>query len=89
MGSCHQTEKIQKNPQPRLQHQNALKEKSLQLDTCELNAPEPEKNQSIFKDMPEYPGDLYKGYGIKRMKAYKCTLNIKDLNQLRDEFWSN
>ena len=38
------------------------------------SAPQPIMNQ--FNEMPEYGNNIYKGYGIKRMKAYRCTLNI-------------
>lgn len=91
MGSCHKIEKIQKHPQSNFhsqcQYQNALREKVQQVNINEQTAPEPEGIKSLFKNMVEYPGNIYKGYGIKRMKAYKCSLNIKDLNHLRDEFW--
>lgn len=40
-----------------------------------------------FKNIPEWEGDIYKGFGIKRMKGYKCSLNIDDLNSLREAFW--
>lgn len=42
-----------------------------------------------FNDMPEWEGDKFKGYGIKQMKGYKCSLKINELNQLRDEFWAS
>jgi hypothetical protein len=42
-----------------------------------------------FKDMPEWDGERYRGEGIKRMKGYKCSLQIDKLNELRDEFWTN
>ena len=41
----------------------------------------------LFNDMPEFEGEKYVNYGIKRMKAYKCDLNIDDLNNLREQFW--
>ena len=40
-----------------------------------------------FPDMEEWEGERYKGIGIKRMKGYKCNLQIDKLNQKRDEFW--
>ena len=43
--------------------------------------------QENFPDLPEWPGEIYKGFGIKRMKAYKCSLNIDELNKLRENFW--
>lgn len=44
--------------------------------------------ESKFKDMPEWPGERYKGVGVKRMKGYVCNLPIDELNQKREEFWS-
>ena len=41
-----------------------------------------------FPDMEEWPGDRYKGIGIKRMKGYKCDLPIDKLNEMREKFWS-
>ena len=38
--------------------------------------------------MPEWEGERYRGIGIKRMKGYKCTLQIDKLNQKREEFWN-
>ena len=46
-----------------------------------------EKLEEIFNNMPEVNEEKYVNYGIKRMKAYKCTLNIDELNNLRDKFW--
>jgi hypothetical protein len=42
-----------------------------------------------FKDMPEWEGDRYRGEGVKRMKGYKCEMQIDVLNQLREDFWSS
>ena len=44
-------------------------------------------NEEEFTDMPEVNGNKYVNYGIKRMKAYICNLNIDELNNLRDKFW--
>ena len=41
-----------------------------------------------FPDMEEWPGERYKGIGIKRMKGYKCDLPIDKLNEMREKFWS-
>jgi hypothetical protein len=38
--------------------------------------------------MEEWEGERYKGIGIKKMKGYKCNLQIDKLNQKRDEFWN-
>ena len=43
-------------------------------------------NEEIFPNMPEVPG-RFTGLGIKKMPAYKCSLNIDELNKLRDHFW--
>jgi hypothetical protein len=40
-----------------------------------------------FPDMEEWPGERYKGIGIKRMKGYKCNLKIDELMKKREEFW--
>ena len=42
-----------------------------------------------FTDMPEVNENKYVNYGIKRMKAYICNLNIDELNNLREKFWKN
>ena len=34
------------------------------------------KQKTEFPDMEEWEGERYKGIGIKRMKGYKCTLQI-------------
>ena len=47
-----------------------------------------EKQKSEFPDMEEWEGERYKGIGIKRMKGYKCNLQIDKLNQKREEFWN-
>lgn len=40
-----------------------------------------------FPDMPEWGDDIKKGYGIKEMPAYKCSLKIDELNKQRELFW--
>lgn len=42
--------------------------------------------EESFNDMPEI-SNIFIGIGIKKMKAYKCDLNIDELNKLRDHFW--
>ena len=46
------------------------------------------EQKSAFPDMEEWDGERYKGIGIKRMKGYKCKLQIDKLNQKRYEFWN-
>jgi len=40
-----------------------------------------------FPDMEEWDGERYSGFGVKRMKGYKCNLAIDELNEKRREFW--
>jgi hypothetical protein len=47
-----------------------------------------------FREFPEWDGkinltkgDRFTGLGIRRMKAYISTMNVKDLEILRNEFW--
>ena len=46
------------------------------------------ENCEKFNDMPLTQKEIYINYGIKKMRAYKCTLNIDELNNLREHFWS-
>ncbi len=46
-----------------------------------------EKSEELFNNMPEVEEEKYINYGIKKMKAYKCNLNIDELNNLRERFW--
>ena len=39
------------------------------------------------KDMEEIEGEKYSGFGIKRMKGYKCQLKSDQLDNLRKKFW--
>ena len=47
-----------------------------------------EKQKKEFPDMEEWEGERYKGIGIKKMKGYKCTLQIDILNKKREDFWN-
>ena len=47
-----------------------------------------DKQKKEFPDMEEWEGERYKGIGIKKMKGYKCKLQIDKLNQKREEFWN-
>ena len=47
-----------------------------------------DEQKQEFPDMEEWEGERYKGIGIKKMKGYKCNLQIDKLNQKRDEFWN-
>ena len=44
-------------------------------------------DDEIFEDMEEIKEDIYVGIGIKKMKGYKCTLKIDELNKKREHFW--
>ena len=46
-----------------------------------------EAQKKEYPDMEEWEGDKYNGFGIKRMKGYKCDLPIDKLNEKREEFW--
>ena len=82
MGTCNQKKHRLKKTLTSLP-----KEKNF-IPRLDVNAPEPPKLNMQFEEMPECGNNIYKGYGIKRMKAYKCTLNINELNQLREDFWN-
>ena len=85
MGTCC-SKKSQK--QMRSFHPLRKKESQPKPQVEELNAPCPEYiSLSTFKEMPLTKDIIYKGYGIKRMRAYKCDLNITELTNLRDSFW--
>ena len=40
-----------------------------------------------FQDFPEIP-DKYVGEGIRKLKAYKSSLRIDEIQKLREDFWS-
>ena len=46
-----------------------------------------EENKDIFEDMEEIKDEIYVGNGIKKMKGYKCNLEIDKLYQKRENFW--
>ena len=46
-------------------------------------------NKQQFTDIPEVNENKYMNYGIKRIKAYICNLNIDELNNLRDKLWKS
>ena len=54
----------------------------------QINSREKKKDDNeIFEDMEEIKEDIYVGIGIKRMKGYKCSLRIDELNKKREHFW--
>ena len=74
MGGCQSEETINVNLDNSVERRKVSKSDS---------GPDPN-----FPDMEEWEGDRYKGVGIKRMKGYKCTLPINQLNELREKFWT-
>lgn len=42
-----------------------------------------------YKNFPEVKENIFSGEGVKKMKAYKSTLKIDELNALRDEFFAS
>ena len=49
-----------------------------------INDPGPDPN---FPDFEEWEGDRYSGFGLKRMKGYKCDLPIDKLIEKKINFW--
>ena len=86
MGSCQVSNVIEINSQ---------EEAKILVNKKKLTLKEKQDIQTIideqkqeFPDMEEWEGERYKGIGIKRMKGYKCNLQIDKLNLKRDEFWN-
>ena len=86
MGSCQISNVIEINSQ---------EEAKILVNKKKLTLKEKQDIQTIideqkqeFPDMEEWEGERYKGIGIKRMKGYKCNLQIDKLNLKRDEFWN-
>ena len=44
---------------------------------------------NIDNDMEELDNDIYSGFGIRKMRAYKCNLNLEELNEKREQFWKD
>lgn len=72
----------------KMQKTNATKAETPELNLSNMNNSE-YKLDPEFEDMPEWEGERYKGYGIKRMKGYKCELKIDELNKKREKFWAS
>ena len=86
MGSCQTSNVIEINSQEDAKILNNKKKLSLSTKV-DIQAIVDEQ-KAEFPDMEEWEGERYKGIGIKRMKGYKCDLQIDKLNQKRDEFWA-
>ena len=86
MGSCQACNVIEMNSQ---EDAKILSNKKRLALSTKLDIQTVINEQKIeFPDMEEWEGERYKGIGIKRMKGYKCNLQIDKLNQKRDEFWN-
>ena len=86
MGSCQTSNVIEMNSQEEAKILSNKKTLALS-DKQNIQAIIDEQKQE-FPDMEEWEGERYKGIGIKKMKGYKCNLQIDKLNQKRDEFWN-
>ena len=86
MGSCQASNVIEINSQEDAKILSNKKKLAL-AEKQDIQAIINEQKQE-FPDMEEWEGERYKGIGIKRMKGYKCNLQIDKLNQKRDEFWN-
>ena len=86
MGSCQASNVIEMNNQEDAKILSNKKKLALstKLDVQEIIS----EQKAEYPDMEEWEGERYKGIGIKRMKGYKCNLQIDKLNQKRDEFWN-
>ena len=85
MGSCNSSERVLvvNNMKPNPMNENRKNENDFRIDE-EKPIIDPK-----FKDMPEWEGDRFRGEGVKRMKGYKCEMQIDVLNQLREDFWAS
>ena len=86
MGSCQASNVIEINSQEDAKILSNKKKLAL-AEKQDIQAIINEQKEE-FPDMEEWEGERYKGIGIKRMKGYKCNLQIDKLNQKRDEFWN-
>ena len=64
-------------------YSNNRKSHDIQINSREKN----KDDNEIFEDMEEIKEDIYVGIGIKKMKGYKCTLKVDELNKKREHFW--
>ena len=85
MGSCQASNVIEINSQEEAKIQSNRKKLSSSTKADIQSIINEQKNE--YPDMEEWDGDRYKGIGIKKMKGYKCNLQIDKLNQKRDDFW--
>ena len=86
MGSCQASNVIEINSQEDAKILSNKKKLSLAAK-ADIEAIINEQKLE-YPDMEEWEGERFKGIGIKRMRGYKCDLQIDKLNQKRDEFWN-
>ena len=84
MGSCQTSNVVEVNNKEEAKAMNNKKKTTGKKDVETLIKEQKEE----FPDMEEWEGERYKGIGIKRMKGYKCNLQIDKLIQKRDDFWA-
>ena len=85
MGSCQASSVIEMSQEEaKIQSNKKILSSSVRNDIQSIIS----EQQKEFPDMEEWEGERYKGIGIKKMKGYKCNLQIDKLNEKRDEFWN-
>ena len=84
MGSCQTSNVVEVNNKEEAKAMNNKKKTTGKKDVETLIKEQKEE----FPDMEEWEGERYKGIGIKRMKGYKCNLQIDKVIQKRDDFWA-
>ena len=85
MGSCQKNNIIEINST----HRNVLKNQNKEKNYYFSKFPSISEQKLQFPDMKEWEGERYSGIGIKKLKGYKCTLPIDQLNKIREDFWNN
>ena len=85
MGSCQKNNVIEINSLDR----NGTKNQNKDNNYYFTKFPSISEQKLQFPDMNEWEGERYSGIGIKKLKGYKCTLPIDQLNKIREDFWSN
>ena len=85
MGSCQKHNVIEINSLER----NGTKNQNKDNNYYFTKFPSITEQKLQFPDMNEWEGERYSGIGIKKLKGYKCTLPIDQLNKIREDFWNN
>ena len=84
MGSCQAGNVIEINSQEDAKILSSKKRLSLSTKPDIQLMIKEQKDE--FPDVEEWEGERYKGIGIKKMKGYKCSLQIDKLNKKRNDF---